>query len=319
VWRDPQDQPQFSTGAVVAIGVFDGVHRGHRALLARARAEADERRLPLVVVTFHPHPLAVVRPGSEPDQLATIRHRVELLADAGADAVHLLDFTLELSRTEPADWVRATLVPMPARAVVVGENFRFGHRAAGDAALLQKLGAEYGFDVLPVPLVAENDGADVWSSSRIRTALAEGDLATVARGLGRPHMLEGLVVHGDHRGRELGYPTANLNPVAAGYGGPVAVPRDGVYAGWLVLNPHRPGSAHLPAAISIGTNPTFEGVSGRRVEAYVLDRDDLAIYGQVVGLEFVERLRDQQSFPAVADLVAQMDRDVARTRQVLAR
>jgi len=208
---------------------------------------------------------------------------------------------------------------MPARAVVVGENFRFGHRASGDVALMRELGDEHGFDVLAVPLLAEPADVAVWSSTRIRTALAEGDLGTVTEGLGRPHMLEGLVVHGDHRGRELGYPTANLNPVAAGYGGPVALPKDGVYAGWLVLNPHRPGTAHLPAAISIGTNPTFEAVAERRAEAYVLDRDDISLYGQVVGLEFVERLRGQQSFASAGDLVAQMGLDVARTRQLLGR
>jgi riboflavin kinase/FMN adenylyltransferase len=319
VWRDPADQPQFARGAVVAIGVFDGVHRGHQALLELARSEADGRNLPLVVVTFQPHPLAVVRPGSEPPQLATIRHRVELLAAAGADAVHLLEFTTDLSRTEPADWVRATLAPMPARAVVVGENFRFGHQAAGDVALLRSLGDEHGFDVLPVPLLADPADGPVWSSSRIRAALAEGDLATVADGLGRPHTVEGQVVQGDQRGRELGYPTANLNPAAAGYGGPVALPKDGVYAGWLVLNPHRPGMAHLPAAVSVGTNPTFEGSGERRIEAYVLDRDDLWLYQQLVAVEFIERLRDQASFADVEELVAQMGLDVRRTRQVLGR
>lgn len=300
---------------MVAVGVFDGVHLGHRALLDLAREAAEEKHLPLVVVTFHPHPLSVLRPGSQPDQLATIRHRVELLSLAGADAVNLLEFTHDLSLTEPGEWVRQTLAAMPARVVVVGENFRFGHRAAGDIDLLRRLGRQFDFEVLAMPLMGDGD---VWSSSRIRQAIAAGDMAQARRGLARNHCVEGLVVHGEHRGRDLGYPTANINPLAAGYGGPVAIPADGVYAGWLVVNPHRPGTMRLPAAISVGTNPTFDNDGRRRVEAFVLDRDDLTLYDQLVSIEFAEKLRDQVAFTEAAGLIAQMRGDVERTRQVLA-
>lgn len=317
VWRDSGDRPVFHGGAVVAIGVFDGVHLGHRALLGIARQAADQRNLPLVVVTFHPHPVAVLRPGSTPAQLSTIRHRVELLSAAGADGVHLLDFTVELSRTPPDEWVRQTLVAMPSRLVVVGEDFRFGHRAAGDVALLTELGREDSFEVLPLPLVADAATEVTWSSSRIRAAVAAGDVHEAERGLGRLHVVEGLVVHGDHRGRDLGYPTANINPLAAGYGGPPALPADGVYAGWLAVNPHRPGKQRFPAAISVGSNPTFDDAGRRRVEAYVLDRDDLTLYDQVVAIEFAQRLRGQIAFDSAAELVSRMDQDVAEVRRIV--
>jgi len=296
----------------VAIGTFDGVHLGHRSVVDAA---IEAGPLP-TVVTFHPHPVAVLRPGSEPDQLATIRHRVQLLAQAGADAVNLLPFTVELSQTPPDEWARSTLGPLPAKAVVVGENFRFGHGAAGDVALLRSLGRDLGFEVIPMSLVGDGAG-ETWSSTRIREMVASGDMASARRGLGRNHTVEGLVVHGEHRGRDLGYPTANINPLAAGYGGPVALPADGVYAGWLVTNPHQPGSERLPAAISVGTNPTFEQDGKRRVEAFVLDGQDLSLYDRLVGIEFVERLRDQVTFDSAESLVAQMAGDVARTREVL--
>lgn len=318
VWRDPGDQPNFRGGAVVAIGVFDGVHMGHRALLDTARMLADQRHLPMAVVTFHPHPLAVLRPGSEPDHLATIRHRVELLAQSGADAVNLLPFTEELSRTPPEEWVLSTLVPLPTKAVVVGENFKFGHGAAGDIALLKSLGQAHGFDVTALALVGDSEGGGPWSSSRIREMIAAGDMVAARRGLGRNHTVEGLVVHGEHRGRDLGYPTANINPLAAGYGGPVALPADGVYAGWLVTDPHQQGSERLPAAISVGTNPTFETDGKRRVEAFVLDGVDLSLYDRLIAIEFVDRLRDQVAFDGADPLVEQMTQDVARTREILA-
>ena len=317
VWRDAGDRPRFRGGAIVAIGVFDGVHLGHRALLATAREAADERHLPLVVVTFHPHPLAILRPGSEPAQLATIRHRIELLSQHGADAVHLLEFTLELSRTPPAEWVQQTLVEMPARVVVVGEDFRFGHEAAGDVAMLRELGRTNDFEVLGLPLFAEAEGSATWSSSRARAAVLAGDMAEARRVLARNHCLEGVVVHGEHRGRDLGYPTANINPLAASYGGPPAMPPDGVYAGWLVMNPHGSGTKRLPSAISVGTNPTFEDDGQRRVEAFVLDRHDLRLYDQLVGIEFAAKLRHQVAFDDATALVAQMEDDVRRTRQVL--
>ena len=309
--------PRFNRGAVVAIGVFDGVHRGHRALIGRARSIAEDRKLPLVVVTFHPHPMAVVRPGEEPRQLATIRHRLELLSETGAQAIHLFDFTEELSRTSPRDFVAETLAAMPAKVVVVGQNFRFGHKAVGDTELLADLGAEFGFELVALPLLADEEDGQVWSSTRIRQALAAGDIETATEGLHRPHRVEGLVVHGDHRGRELGYPTANLNLAAASYGAPAAVPADGVYAGWVIINPHAPGLTRLPAAISVGTNPTFTDSGDVRVEAHVLDRDDLSLYGQVIGVEFLHRLREQVSFDSADALVRQMADDVAQARELL--
>lgn len=316
VWRDPADQPWFPRGAVVAIGVFDGVHLGHRALLARARAVADDRHLPLVAVTFHPHPAAVLRPGREPAQLATIRHRIALLGESGVEAVHLLKFDEALSRTEPADWVERTLATLPAASIVVGEDFRFGRGASGDVGLLRELGGRFGFEVDSVGLVGDGER---WSSSRIRAAIEAGDMATARTGLARYHRVEGVVVPGARRGRDLGYPTANIDPLAAGYGGPVALPGDGVYAGWLLVGVHRHDPQRLPAAVSVGTNPTFESGGRRRVEAFVLDAESgLDLYEAPVAVEFVAKLRDQVAYRDPADLVAQMGLDVARTREVLA-
>ncbi|MEZ5116336.1 MAG: bifunctional riboflavin kinase/FAD synthetase [Candidatus Nanopelagicales bacterium] len=310
LWRAPAEVPADLAGAVVSIGVFDGVHRGHRALLALARDRADARRLPLVVVTFDPHPLEVVRPGTHPTLLTTPSHRVQLLGEAGADAVFLQEFTLPLSRETPAEFVDGLLAGvLRAREVVVGENFRFGHRAAGDVETLAELGGAAGFDVEAVRLAG--DGDEAWSSTYIRGLVAAGDVADAALALGRPHRVEGEVVHGDHRGRALGYPTANLALT-----GHAAVPADGVYAGRLVRDPYGPAAQPLPAAVSIGTNPQFDGQE-RRVEAYVLDRDDLDLYGEHVAVDLVERIRGQLRFPRVVDLVARMAVDVGEARRLL--
>ena len=308
--------PSFAKGSVAAIGVFDGVHRGHQALLRRARQIADRRNLPLVVITFHPHPLAVVRPEAEPAHLTTIGHRVALLGEAGATGVRLLSFTAQMARMSAADFVQSVLVTeLGASHVVVGQNFRFGHRASGDTVMLRDLGREAGFGVDAVMLTAGERG-QIWSSSHIREALHRGDVQEAAIGLGRLHRVTGVVVHGDHRGRDLGYPTANLDPAGAGYGGEAAIPADGVYAGRLL----RFGGAEietLPAAISVGTNPTFAGERDRRVEAYVLDRDDLDLYGEVVAVEFVQRLRGMTAFAGLPGLLAQMRTDVDRCRSIL--
>jgi len=272
-----------------------------------------------VAVTFDPHPNAVVRPDSQPLMLSTIGHRVELLGEAGADAVLVLPFTVELSSWTPAEFVDRVLVDrLEAVGVVVGEKFRFGHRAAGDVALLQELGVQHGFTVdaaeLDVALVSEHgdEGHVPWSSTYVRQCVREGDVGEAMRALTRPHRVEGVVVHGDHRGRELGYPTANLEPVEH-----AAVPADGVYAGWLV---RRPGESEetLPAAMSIGTNPTFEG-QHRRVEAYVLDAEDLDLYDEQVAFDFVARLRPTLKFDDVDALMAQMDDDVRHAREILER
>jgi len=291
-------------GAVLCIGVFDGVHRGHQALLSEGRLLADELGVPLVAVTFDPHPMAVVRPESAPQSLASLAERRFLLFNAGADDVFVLKFTKEVSGWEPEEFIHRVLVDtLRASAVVVGKNFRFGHRAAGTVDTLREAGTRYGFAVREVGLAADQEP---WSSTRVRMALTAGDIAEANRVLGRDYELTGVVVHGDHRGRELGFPTANLfwlgNPV---------IPADGVYAGWLIASNQR-----FPAAISVGTNPQFSGVE-RRVETYVLDRDDLDLYDQEVTVVFVAHLRGQLVFDGLEGLVEQMAQDVAATREVL--
>ena len=291
-------------GAVACIGVFDGVHLGHRALIAQARAIADAQGLQLVVVTFDPHPMSVVRPELAPPALATLAERRFLLFDAGADDVFVLPFTPEVAQWSPEDFIHRVLHDsIHAHAVVVGENFRFGHRAAGTVDTLREAGERYHFDVIEVGLAAD---AEPWSSTRVRTAIAAGDVIEAARVLGRPYDVTGTVVHGDHRGRELGFPTANL-----AWAGTPVIPADGVYAGWLVV-----GADRHPGAISVGTNPQFAGVE-RRIETYVLDRDDLDLYGAEVTIVFIERLRGQLVFEGLPALIEQMGLDVARTREVL--
>jgi riboflavin kinase/FMN adenylyltransferase len=312
-WQGLGEVPGDWGSSAVTIGVFDGVHRGHQRIVARAAEAAGARRLPLVVVTFEPHPAEVVRPGSHPPLLCTLRRRVQLLAELGADAVCVLAFTLDFSRLGPDEFVRAVLADrLHARAVVVGENFRFGHRAAGDVALLAELGEKYDFSAEGVPLVTE-DGVTI-SSSLIRDRLAAGDVAGAARFLGRPHRVEGAVVRGSQRGRKMGIPTANLETAAH-----TAVPADGVYAGWLAsLDDGGLETERWPAAISVGTNPTFGG-QHRVVEAYALDRDDLDLYGAHVAVDFAARLRGMVRFESAEALAAQMHLDVAQARALVSR
>jgi riboflavin kinase / FMN adenylyltransferase len=316
-WQGLHDVPANWGRSVVTIGVFDGVHRGHQRIVSRAAAIGDETGLPLVVVTFDPHPDEVIRPGSHPPLLCTPRYRTELLGRLGADAVCVLPFTREFSQLSAEDFVKSVLVDsLHAAAVVIGENFRFGHRAAGNVALLGELGEKYEFAAEGVPLLA--DRGVVVSSSWIRDLLAAGDVAAAARDLGRPHRVEGIVVRGHERGRALGFPTANAEPPPH-----TAIPADGVYAGWLVsLDTGGPATGYRelerwPAAISVGTNPTFEGAD-RSVEAYALDRDDLDLYGMHVAIEFADRIRGQVKFGSVDELVEQMHRDVEVTRTVTA-
>jgi riboflavin kinase/FMN adenylyltransferase len=296
---------------VVTVGVFDGVHRGHQRIVARAQAVASARQLPVVVVTFDPHPDEVIRPGSHPPLLVTVRRRVQLLGEQGCAAVCVLPFTLDFSRLGPDEFVRTVLADrLHARWVVVGENFRFGHRAAGDVPLLAELGEKYEFGAEGVPLLTEH-GVTV-SSSEIRNLLNAGDVAGAARDLGRPHRVEGVVVRGHQRGRALGFPTANLETTPY-----PAVPADGVYAGWLAsLDSDGRETARWPAAISVGTNPTFEG-RDRTVEAYALDRDDLDLYGVHVAVDFAARLRGMVRFDSAAALVEQMYQDVADARELV--
>jgi riboflavin kinase/FMN adenylyltransferase len=308
VWRALDEVPESerSGRSVVTIGNFDGVHRGHQLLLAGLVTRARELAADAVVVTFDPHPMTVIHPDSAPPRLATLEHRLTLLADQQVDAVLVLRFTPELSHWEHDEFAQRVLVDaLAAVEVHVGENFRYGHRAAGDVDTLRAAGERHGFAVVALPLAGE--GAR-WSSTYVRQCLAEGDVASAAAALGRPHRLEGTVVEGDKRGRELGYPTANLDLPAD-----AAIPDDGVYAGWLT----RADGTRMPAAISIGTNPTFGGTT-RRVEAYVLDRDDLELYGEHVAVDFLERLRETVRFDGVEPLLAQMAKDVDRARELTA-
>jgi riboflavin kinase/FMN adenylyltransferase len=310
-WHGLDDVPDGWGRSVVTIGVFDGVHRGHQRVVGRAVELAAQLQLPVVVVTFDPHPDEVVRPGSHPPFLSSARRRAQLLAGLGTDAVCVLPFNREFSLLSPDEFVRAVLVDrLHAARVVVGEDFRFGHRAAGDVSLLSDLGEKYDFTAEGEPLLAD-DGVRI-SSSGIRAQLAAGDVAAAARDLGRPHRVEGVVVRGNRRGRALGFPTANLETLPH-----TAIPADGVYAGWLTaLGADGEDLERWPAAISVGTNPTFDGTH-RTVEAHALDRDDLDLYGSHAAVDFATRLRGQERFASVDDLVAQMRRDVDAARPLV--
>ncbi len=303
-WRGYEAAPRGWGRSVITIGVFDGVHRGHQAIIGHAVARARDLGVASVVVTFDPHPAEVVRPGSHPAILTEAHRKAELIEALGADVLCVVPFTQRFSQLPAEEFVHDVLVEhLHAALVVVGENFRFGHRAAGDVALLTRLGRAFGFGVEGAPLVTAGD--TVFSSTYIRSCVDAGDVQAAAAALGRAHRLEGVVVRGDQRGRELGFPTANLLCHAH-----AAIPADGVYAAWLR---HR-GMAHR-AAVSIGTNPTFAG-SEHRVEAYVLDFDG-DLYGERVALDFVARLREQRTYQGAEWLIEQINKDVAETRALL--
>jgi riboflavin kinase/FMN adenylyltransferase len=310
IWRSLDEVPVDLGRTVVTVGNFDGVHLGHQHVVGRAREVARTLGdLPVVAVTFDPHPMAVLRPEHAPQTLTDIAARARLLGEAGADAVLVAPFTREVAAWPPERFVEDILVAaLNAKAVVVGANFRFGVKASGDVATLRELGRTHDFTAEGIAL---DGGPQVWSSTYVRSCLQGGDVEGAAEALGHPFTVRGEVVKGDQRGRELGYPTANV-PTS----GMLAAPADGVYAGWLQ---RLDGSADelLPAAISVGTNPTFEGERERRVESYVLDRDDLELYGVEVEVSFVARIRGMLRFDSVDELVATMAQDVARTRALL--
>src|ERR1700750_2476881 len=307
-WYGLAEVPSDWVGCVATIGVFDGVHRGHQRIIGRAEQIARARHLPVVVITFDPHPDEVVRPGSHPPLLITPRRRAELLAGLGADAVCVLPFNLEFSRLSPDEFVRVVLYErLHAAAGVVGEDFRCGHKATGDVPMLAKLGEKYDFTAEGVPLLVD-DGVTI-SSTYIREQLAAGDVAAAPRAPARPHGVEGIAVAGHMRGGGLGFPTANLETPPH-----TATPADGVYAGWLTrLDLDGAEESRWPAAISVGTNPTF-GVGERTVEAYALDRDDLDLYGTHAAIDFTARLRSTERLDSVEALITQMHEDVSQAR-----
>lgn len=293
----------------VTIGAYDGVHTGHRLVIDRVRRVAAEQGLASAVVTFDQHPAAVVRPESAPKLLTDLDQKLELLAETGVDYVLLVHFDRERAEEPAEDFVREVLVAcLDAKAVVVGHDFHFGNKRLGSVALLQDMGAELGFDVTGLRLFSGGLGRDPISSTRIRGLLADGAVGEAASLLGRPHQVRGTVAHGDKRGRELGYPTANVSLPEN-----MALPADGVYAGWYT----RPDGIRRPAAISIGRRPTFYREAGLSLlEVHLLDFDD-DLYGETARVDFVAHLRSQARFESAQALIDQMGRDVATTRQVL--
>ena len=291
----------MSTGSVVVIGVFDGVHKGHQLLLDRAKEIADGRSI--IALTFDPHPMQVFAPDRAPTMLTTLADRVELLKIHNADQVAVLKFNEKFAAMAPEDFVKDVLVgQLSVSTVIVGKNFTYGHKAAGNIDSLIKDSLNFNFTVDVQELKSEE--SDVISSSRIRRLVVEGKVEEARTLLSRPHRLDGVVVHGEKRGREIGYPTANLGNIDG-----QTIPADGVYAGWLTV-----GINFWPAAISIGTNPTFEGVRGRQVEAYALDQEGLELYDKSASIEFGWRLRDTLKFDGLEPLLAQMKLDCDRAR-----
>lgn len=295
----------------VTIGAYDGVHTGHRLVIDRVKRVAGEQGLASAVVTFDRHPAAVVRPESAPKLLTDLDQKLELLAATGVDVVLLVHFDRERAEETAEDFVREVLVAsLNTKAVVVGHDFHFGYKRLGSVPMLQDMGAELGFDVTGLRLFSDGMGRDPISSTRIRSLLAEGAVGEAASLLGRPHQVRGVVAHGDERGRLLGFPTANVSLPDS-----ILLPGDGVYAGWY----QRPDGIRRPAAISLGRRPTFYLDAGLSLlEVYLLDFDD-DLYDEPARVEFVAHLRAQARFESAHDLIEQMGRDVATTRQVLGR
>jgi len=293
----------MATGNVLVIGVFDGVHKGHQLLLERAKALSDGR--PIIALTFDPHPMQVIAPSRAPSALTTLADRVELLKIHNADQVAVLKFNEKFAAMTPEDFVKEVLVgQLKASIIIVGKNFTYGYKAAGNVESLISDGAKFNFTVDVQDL--ESGEGEVISSSRIRSLVTTGNVEQARKLLSRPHRLDGVVIHGEKRGREIGYPTANLGNLDG-----QTIPSDGVYAGWLTV-----GINYWPAAISIGTNPTFAGVRGRQVEAYALDQEGLDLYDKSASIEFGWRLRDTLKFDGLEPLLAQMKLDCDQARSL---
>jgi riboflavin kinase/FMN adenylyltransferase len=300
----------LSEGSVVTIGAYDGVHEGHKKVLRLVRELADARNLDAALVTFDRHPAQVVRPDSAPKLLSSLDQKLELLTALElVDVVCVLHFDEARSHETAEEFVREVLVGLlRARVVVVGADFHFGHRRGGNVALLEQMGADLGFEVVGLGLVAPQGDHEPFSSTRVRGALANGDVAIAARLLGHPHEVRGSVVQGDQRGRELGFPTANVAVPEE-----ICLPADGIYAGEY----SGPDGVWRPAAISLGRRPTFyEDAEHSLLEAYLLDFDG-DLYGQPAAVRFIERLRGEQRFDSVEALVEQMGRDVDATRRLI--
>jgi riboflavin kinase/FMN adenylyltransferase len=285
---------------VLAVGIFDGVHAGHQQIIATAKHLGE-----VTVMTFDPHPTSVVAPERTPSQLISVKDRIELLKQAGATYVEAVNFNKDFSQLSPDQFIEDVLLGrFKAEHVVIGENFNFGFKAQGSPKYLSEVGPKYGFGVSIVKLQEER-GSTI-SSTRIRSLIIDGEIEPANELLTRRFYLKGPVVHGEKRGREIGYPTANLGltPLAT-------IPADGVYAGWLSV-----GESRWAAAISIGTNPTFPGVRGRQVEAYAIDQVGLDLYDQEAKIEFGFRLRDTLKFDGLAPLLEQMKKDCDQAREL---
>lgn len=333
IWNDLTEVPADFGPSVVTVGNFDGVHRGHQQVLSQLIRTARLNGAKSVAVTFDPHPAQVHRPESAPELIMGLQDKLDALGELGLDAILVMKYSLELASLTPEEFVEQVLVgALKASHVVIGHDARFGRGNSGDLSTMQALGEKFGFNVqvisefgsegyplhYPEPTEGrnngDNDGNRRCSSTWVREALREGDVATAAAVLGRPHRMRGQVVHGAARGRALGFPTANLSSDATGY-----IPADGIYAGWLVDQ----AGTRWPAAISVGSNPTFEGVS-RQVEAHVIDRpeesvDDFDLYDQTVVVEFVARLRGMVAYRGPEALVEQMRLDVVQAHDLLVR
>nr|WP_225751035.1 bifunctional riboflavin kinase/FAD synthetase [Pseudoclavibacter sp. Marseille-Q3772] len=307
VITDPAQFPTELHPSAITIGKFDGVHLGHAALIQRMSTVAERSKLSRTVVTFDRHPMELFAPERAPKPITSLEYRLQLLAQQNLDAVVVLPFTRELSELTPDEFVNDLLLEaLGMRALVVGDDFRFGHRGAGNIELLRSWSRRGAFE-LEVVAEVQDAGAVRASSSKLRELLERGDVADAARMLGRYHSVRGTVVHGAKRGRELGFPTANLSPRdLEGF-----IPADGVYAGIL----HVDGVLY-PTAVSIGNNPTFEDVPQQQVEAYVLDMT-IDLYGKLVAIEFVERVRPMAQFDSLEALIDGMRGDVVRVRELL--
>ena len=309
IFRSLAEVPDGFGPSAVTIGKFDGVHTGHRAVIARLCEVAAERGLVSTVITFDRNPLEVLAPDKCPVSLVSIEQKLDLLAETGVEATLMVAFDRALASLDPEEFVHRILVDrLHAAAVLVGSDFRFGVRGSGNVELLDRLGRQYDFEVRHIPVVvASGTESRRASSTWIRELLTDGDVATAAIQLGRLHSIRSTVVHGERRGRELGYPTANLSPEIEGF-----IPRDGVYAAWATVPAGRFG-----AAVSIGNNPTFEGVPQKQVEAHLFDQK-FDLYGEAIELEFVEYIRPMHKFDSAAALAVQMHTDEERIRAVLA-